>query len=74
MQIGMGGIISIRSGTFGFITNKFTRPPIVICQLVRSNEHVWNSGPLYIYLFNITKDFFNILLEAILNQAIKYIG
>ena len=65
MQTGTGFITSTRgSTTFGFTPNKFTKPPIVICQLVRSNQYVWNGWPLTIYPFNITKDSFQYIVKG----------
>ena len=65
MQTGTSVITSIRgSATCGFIPNKFTKPPAVFCQLVRSNQYVWNGWSLNIYPFNITKDSFQYIVKG----------
>ena len=51
-------------GVVGFTPNKFCRPPIVICQLVRSNQYVWNAGHLNIYPFNITTSSFQYIVKG----------
>ena len=52
------------SGGSGFTPHKFTEPPVVICQLVRSNQYVWNSWTLHIYPFKITKDGFQFIVKG----------
>ena len=65
MESRKGVITSTRgSTTFGFTPNKFAKPPILICQLVRSNQYVFNGGSLYIYPFNITQDSFQYIAKG----------
>ena len=55
VEFGKQNILSSRFGCWiGFTPNKFTQPPVVICQLVRSSPNVWNDRPLNIYPDNIT--------------------
>ena len=64
VEFGKQNISGPRStGGSGFTPGKFKEPPVVICQLVRSRQHVWNSGPLYIFPFNITKDSFQFIVR-----------
>ena len=54
------GITNIMGGgAIGFTTTRFTQPPIVVCQIIRSSQYVFNSRPVYVYITYINKDSFS---------------
>jgi hypothetical protein len=54
------GITNIAGGgAIGFTTTRFTQPPIVVCQIIRSYQYVFNSSPVYVYITYINKDSFS---------------
>ena len=54
------GITNIAGGgAIGFTTTRFTRPPVVVCQIIRSSQHAFNSRPVYVYVTYINKDSFS---------------
>ena len=69
------GITNIAGGgAIGFITTRFTQPPIVVCQIIRSNHYVFNSTPVYVYITYINKDCFSYTVRTITNLVIKLVG
>lgn len=68
MQAGKS-YINMGGGIIAFPPHKFSTPPIIICQLVRSNHFVWNSGHLNIYPFNITTDSFQYIVRGEFKQG-----
>jgi hypothetical protein len=46
-------------GAIGFTANRFTQPPVVVCQIMRSTRFVFNANPVYFYVTNVTKDSFS---------------
>ena len=74
VEFGKQNILGSRfSGGSGCTPQKFSRPPIVVCQLVRSFEHGRNWA-LYINICNITKDGFQYLVKGHYKQGINVIG
>ena len=54
------GITNIGGGgAIGFTSTRFTQPPIVVCQIMRSWQQVFNSRTVYVYITDITKDYFS---------------
>ena len=43
----------------GFTTTWFTQPPIVVCQIIRSSQYVFNFRPVYVYITYINEDCFS---------------
>ena len=58
MQTATGINYMYGGGAIGF-TTRFTQPPIVVCQIVRSSQYVFNSKPVYVYITYIDKDCFS---------------
>ena len=46
-------------GSIGFTTTRFTEPPRVVCQIIRSSQYVFNSQPVYFYVTHVNKDSFS---------------
>jgi hypothetical protein len=46
-------------GAIGFTTTRFTQPPVVVCQIIRSSQYVFNSRPVYVYITYVNKDSFS---------------
>ena len=46
-------------GAIGFTTNRFTQPPVVVGQIMRSTSFVFNARPVYFYVTYVTKDLFS---------------
>ena len=46
-------------GAIGFTSIRFTEPPRVVCQIIRSGQYVFNSQPVYVYITYINKDGFS---------------
>ena len=73
VEFGKQNILSLSfSGGSGFTPGKFKEALVVICQLVRSNQHVWNSEPLHIYPFNITKNSFQYIVRGDYKPGDRY--
>ena len=54
------GITNIaQGGAIGFTTTRFTQPPVVVCQIIRSSQYVFNSRPVYFYITYVNKDSFS---------------
>jgi hypothetical protein len=51
-NIGGGG------GTIIFTPNKFSQPPVVFCQIIRTLHNGFYSSPVFFYLITVTKDCF----------------
>ena len=45
-------------GAVGFFV-RFTQPPVVVCQILRSSQYVHNSRPVYFYVTYVDKDCFS---------------
>ena len=63
VEFGVLNIYGSRSSG-GPILNKFTKPPVISCQLVRSNQYAWDAGPLHIYIFNVTNNSFQYIVRG----------
>jgi len=63
MQIGTSNIHR-GGGVIGLTPNKFSRSPIIICQLARSSHYVWSPGHLNICTFNFTRNSFQYIVKG----------
>jgi hypothetical protein len=60
-QTGLGSSLS---SAIGFTPHKFTQPPAVACQIIRTMRDVAQAGPVYVYTSNITKDSFQYTVKG----------
>jgi hypothetical protein len=45
-------------GAIGFTTTRFNQTPVVVCQIIRNSQYVFNSQPVYFYVTHVNKDSF----------------
>ena len=59
MQTATGTTNIFGGGAIGFTSVRFTQPPVVVCQIIRSTQYVFNSRPVYVYITHVNKDSFS---------------
>lgn len=62
MEIGTTSIG--RSGAVSFTPNKFSQPPVVICQILRNSHRVFSSDYICIYIIDVNKDSFSYVVKG----------
>jgi hypothetical protein len=62
MQSGLTNIGA--SGAVGFTPNRFTQPPIVVCQIVRTPQNAFHSSLIHVYVTNVSKDSFSYVTKG----------
>ena len=54
------GVTNIgEGGAIGFTTTRFTQPPVVVCQIIRNRQYVFNSAPINFYITYVNRDSFS---------------
>ena len=61
---GVGGSGIGVSGTIGLAPHKFTQPPIVVCQIMRTNHDASNARHVYVYTSNVARDYFHYTVKG----------
>lgn len=64
MQTATGKTTIGQGGAIGFTSTRFTQPPVVVCQIMRSSQYVFNSNPVYFYVTYVNKDSFSYTVKG----------
>ena len=62
MQTGTNDIAG--GGAIGFTPNRFTQPPVVVCQIMWNYTDAWRAPPVKFYVTNVNKDSFSYNAQA----------
>jgi hypothetical protein len=62
MESGLTNISA--SGAIGFTPNRFTHPPIVVCQVSRNPQNAFHSSLVHVYVTSVSKDSFSYVTKG----------